>query len=320
MRTRRNTATYLIFLILLLAALIIYEWVIAPTQTGAPAPNPGSPTTTLAPPAPTLATELETLKAGPRLTVRYLDVGQGDATLIRSPGGKTMLIDGGKTATIAESVILPALRAWNAKQLDYMVLTHPDQDHIGGLQRVVETMPVGQVMLTGQLHTTVTYERLLAAISNKKLKAIKARSGTSFNFDPALTTVILAPNDAAVKGSDTNNASIVMRMTFDKVSFLFIGDAEGPELTTILNSHAEVRAQVLKVGHHGSSTSTNRAWLQAVRPEVGIISVGENSYGHPHRETLELLADFGIRVYRTDQHGTITVESDGAKYRISTER
>jgi len=318
-RTRRSANTYLIFLILLIAALVIYEWVILPANTGAPGPTSVPPTTALAPSAPTSA-ELETLKAGPLLTVRYLNVGQGDATLIRAPGGNTMLIDGGKTATIAENVVLPALRAWNVRQLDFMVLTHPDQDHIGGLQRVVETMPVGQVVLTGQLHTTVTYERLLAAISSKKLKAIKARIGTSLSFDPLLTTVILGPNDAAVKGDDTNNASIVMRMTYGKVSFLFIGDAEGPELTTILNSKADVRAQLLKLGHHGSSTSTSRSWLRAVAPEVGIISVGENTYGHPHRETLELLAEFGIKVYRTDQHGTITVVSDGAAYRISTER
>ncbi len=275
-------------------------------------PTPPSPTATLPPTAPA---------AGELLTVLFLDVGQGDATLIRSPGGQTMLIDGGNGASDADDVILPALQAWGSDRLDVMVITHPDQDHIGGLSRVIELVPVGKVVLTGQVHTTQTYERLLIAIRDNELPAVRARGETSLDFDPALTTSILGPTDALVESDDTNNASIVVRMTYGAITFLFTGDAEETEETVILRDGADVQAQVLKVGHHGSRSSTSPDWLQAVSPEVGIISVGEdNPYGHPHPEVLDLLSQFGVRVYRTDRQGTITVVTDGTSYQVSTER
>jgi competence protein ComEC len=279
-----------------------------------PTPPPGlaSPTVTTPPTAPT---------SGELLKVLFLDIGQGDATLIRSPGGRTMLIDGGNGASDADNVILPALQAWGSDRLDVMVITHPDQDHIGGLPRVVEAVPVGRVVLTGQVHTTQTYERLLTAIRDKKLPAVRARGGMSLDFDPSVTTAILGPTDALVESDDTNNASIVIRMAYGAVTFLFIGDAEETEEAVILNSGADVHAQILKVGHHGSRSSTSPDWLQAVSPQVGIISVGENNhYGHPHPEVLDWLSQFGVRVYRTDQHGTITIVTDGTTYEVSTER
>jgi competence protein ComEC len=255
------------------------------------------------------------------LTVMFLDIGQGDATLIRSPGGRTMLIDGGNGTSDADNVILPALQAWGSDRLDVMVITHPDQDHIGGLSRVIEAVPVGQVVLTGQVHTTQTYEHLLTAIRDKKLPAVRARGGMSLDFDPALVTAILGPTDALVESDDTNNASIVIRMTYSAVAFLFIGDAEETEESVILNSGADVHAQILKVGHHGSRNSTSPDWLQAVSPQVGIISVGKNNrYGHPHPEVLQWLSQFGVKVYRTDQQGTISIVTDGTTYEVSTER
>ncbi len=277
-----------------------------------PPPALPSPTGIIPPTAPT---------RGQPLTVMFLDIGQGDATLIHSPGGRTMLIDGGNGASDADNVILPALQAWGGDRLDVMVVTHPDQDHIGGLPRVIETVPVSQVVLTGQVHTTQTYERLLTAIRDKKLPAVRARGGMSLDFDPALTTSILGPTDALVESDDTNNASIVIRMTYGTVTFLFVGDAEETEEAVIMNSGADVHAQILKVGHHGSRNSTSLDWLQAVSPQVGVISVGENNrYGHPHPEVLELLSRFGVKVYRTDQQGTITVVTDGTTYQVSTER
>lgn len=274
------------------------------------------------PPLPPTATPVPTPPAADDpLTVLFLDVWQGDATLIRSPGGRTMLIDGGNGTPDADNVILPALRAWGSDRVDVMVITHPDQDHIGGLPRVIESVPVGQVVLTGQVHLISTYERLLTAIRDKDLPAVRARGGMSLDFDPALTTSILGPTDALVESDNTNNASIVMRMTYGTVTFLFTGDAEETEEVVILRGGADVRAQILRVGHHGSRSSTSPDWLQAVSPEVGIISVGANNrYDHPHPKVLELLSQFGVRVYRTDQQGTITVTTDGTNYQIFTER
>jgi beta-lactamase superfamily II metal-dependent hydrolase len=233
-----------------------------------------------------------------------------------------MLIDGGNQASDADNVIVPALQAWGSDRLNVMVVTHPDQDHIGGLPRVIESVPVDQVVLTGQVHATKIYEQLLTAIRDKNLPAVRARGGMSLDFDPALTTAILGPTDALVQQTDdTNDASVVMRMTYGAVSFLFIGDAEETEETVILNSGADVHAQILKVGHHGSRNSTSENWLRAVSPEVGVILVGAgNRYGHPHPETLALLSQLGVKVYRTDQQGTVTVVTDGTTYQVSTER
>ena len=291
-------------ILLVLAALVLAACVAAPP-----------PPTATPPPASV------TPSAGLPLTVAFLDVGQGDATLIRSPGGRTMLIDGGNSSQDADQVIIPALQRWGSQRLDIMVATHPDQDHIGGLERVIEVVPVGQMVLTGQVHTTKTYEQLLTAIRDKKLAAVRARAGTGLDLDPLLTAAVLGPTDEQVSSDDTNNASIVIRLSYRAVNFLFIGDAEEAEESTILRSGADVHAQILKLGHHGSRTSTNQEWLQAVSPEVGMISVGaDNRYGHPQRETLDLLTRDRIKVYRTDQQGTITVVSDGSGYQVTTEQ
>ncbi len=275
------------------------------------------------PPSPVATPTEGTLTAAsrPLLAVAFLDVGQGDATLIRSPGGRTMLIDGGNSREDAEKVILPTLKSWEASSLNLLVITHPDQDHIGGLPHVLEALPVERVVLTGQVHTTQTYEKVLTLIRDKQIPAIKARRGMVLELDPLLTLAVLGPEDAAVAQNDTNNASIVIRLTYDRVALLFTGDAERPEEEAILNSGAEVRAQVLKVAHHGSPSASSPRWLQAVAPEVAIISVGaDNAFGHPGYEVLTRLTQSNVTIYRTDRHGTITVRSDGRTYQIFTQR
>lgn len=278
----------------------------------------------LEPPPSTVATPTDstlTAASRPLLTVAFLDVGQGDATLIRSPGGRTMLIDGGNSRGDAEGVILPTLNSWDASSLNLLVITHPDQDHIGGLPHVLESIPVDRVALTGQVHTTQTYEKVLTLIRDKKIPAIKARRGTMLELDPLLSLTVLGPDDAAVERDDTNNASIVIRLTYDQVSMLFTGDAEQAEEDSILGSGAEVRAQILKVAHHGSPSGSSQRWLQTVAPEVAIISVGaDNAFGHPGYQVLTRLIQSNVTVYRTDRHGTITVRSDGRTYQIFTQR
>jgi competence protein ComEC len=259
------------------------------------------------------------------LTVLFLDIGQGDSILVLSPGGHTMLIDGGNSSRDADEVIIPALHAYGYDRLDFLVATHPDQDHIGGLVEMLQKVPVTYAMLTGQEHTTQTYEAFLGEISrlrNKgQLTPVKTRRGTPLDLDPALRVEVLAPGDDAVETEDSNNASIVMRLTYGAVGFLFTGDAEDEEEGWILDQGSDVRVQILKVSHHGSKNGTSETWLNAVSPEVAVISVGaDNRYGHPSSQVIERLARRTVEIYRTDQQGTITVTTDGSGYQVSTEK
>ena len=255
------------------------------------------------------------------LTVVFLDVGQGDSTLIRAPNGQTMLIDGGRDVDFGTQIIIPQLKAWGASQLDVLIPTHPDADHISGLVGVLENYPVKLAALTGQVHATKIYERLLTNIRDKGIDALQVRTGTPIPFDPSVKLEVLNPDEDAVQSDDTNNASIVIKLTYGQTSFLLTGDAESPANQAMLQHGFDVRATVLKLGHHGSRTSTNEAWLRAVQPQLGIISVGAgNSYGHPHPEVLAALNQLGIQFLRTDEHGTITITSDGAQLHVTTQK
>ncbi len=255
------------------------------------------------------------------LTVAFLDIGQGDSILIKSPGGKIMLIDGGRSTNLAQRVIIPKLNEWGASQVDVLMPSHPDQDHIAGLVGVLENFPVKAAALTGQVHSTQIYERLLTDIRDKNVQAIKVRTGTDIPFDSAVKIEVLGPDEQAVQDDDTNNASIVIKLTYGSTSFLFTGDAEFPEESAMLAHGFDVRSTVLKLGHHGSRTSTDADWLKQVQPQLGIISAGkDNSYGHPHPEVIAALKQLNIPYIRTDEHGTITVTSDGATLHVTSDK
>ncbi len=255
------------------------------------------------------------------LTVMFLDVGQGDSTLIRAPNGQTLLIDGGRDVDFGTQLIIPQLKALGATQLDVLLPTHPDADHISGLVGVLENYPVKLAALTFQVHATKIYERLLTDIRDKNINAVKVRTGTTIPFDPDVKLEVLSPDDSFVESDDTNDASIVIKLTYGQTSFLLTGDAEFPANQMMLRHGFDVRATVLKLGHHGSRTSTDESWLRAVQPQLGIISAGAgNSYGHPHPEVIAALNNLGIQYIRTDEHGTITVTSDGTQLHVTSQK
>ncbi len=242
------------------------------------------------------------------MAVHFLDVGQGDCSLIVMPNGRTVLID----ASVKDEGknILEYLSYQNVTHIDYFILTHPHADHIGGAREVIETLSVGKVVMTDIETDTSVFENLLLAIDKKNIPVHIAKVGDIIKLDNA-NMKVLGP---AEKTDDLNNMSIVLRLDYGKTSFLFTGDAEQPSEKDMLEkfSPTEFRADVIKVGHHGASTSSSLDFITAVSPQYAVISCGkDNSYGHPHTETINTLNKLGIKYYRTDKVGNIVFSSDG---------
>jgi len=245
------------------------------------------------------------------LKVHYINVGESDCTLIQY-GDKYMMIDAGDTDD--SNTILNYLKKQKVSELDYLILTHPHADHIGSAEDVMNSVKINQIIMPAVTHTTKTYEDVLRTIKAKKIKVTKPVVGNKYSLGKA-SFVILAPNHYNY-GSNTNNYSISIKLTYKSTRFLFTGDCETEAISDILKNGYDLTADVIMCGHHGSDTSTSAKFLDAVHPSYAVISVGKNSYGHPCKETLTLLAERKIKTYRTDESGSICFTSDGKK--IST--
>ena len=254
-----------------------------------------------------------TMPSGSGLAVHFIDVGQGDSILAESDG-HYMLIDAGENDQAG--TVVSYLKAEGVTKLDYVIGTHPHSDHIGGLDKVIDTFPVDKVLLPPVEHTTRTFEDVLDSIASRGLKITKPAPGDSYDLGNASFTILSPVKDY---GNDLNNWSVGIRLTYGDNSFVMCGDAENQAEEDIVNSGAMLKADVLKAGHHGSSTSTSDAFLKKVSPSWVVIQCGKgNSYGHPHKETMEKLKKAGCQVLRTDEEGTITAFSDGKTITWST--
>lgn len=251
---------------------------------------------------------------GVDLEVHFIDVGQGEAILIKK-GNESMLIDAGKNVSV--DLIVSYLKKQKVRKLEYVIGTHPHEDHIGGLDAVIDNFDIGKVIMPNAIATTKTFEDVLDSINKKGLSITKAKSGDIYDFNGA-SFIILAPNQDEY--SNLNNYSVVVKLTYGANSFLFTGDAEAQSEEEILTKNKRsLKADVLKVGHHGSVTSTTQDFLDAVNPSVAVISLGaENTYGHPHKEIAERLESKKIKTYRTDLHGNIIAISDGESINFNT--
>ena len=235
---------------------------------------------------------ISTIPQDNNLRVYCLDVGQGDSILITN-NNKTMLIDA--STNEMGSRVVKYLNDLGIKKIDYLVGTHPHEDHIGGLDNVIKNFDIGTIYMPNVVATTKTFEEVIDAISAKKLKVTSPKTGDKFTVGNAECEVMSIRNDY-------NNCSIVIKMDFNNVSYLFTGDAE----ESVESSRKWPHIDVLKVGHHGSNTSSSKKFLEQIKPEVALISVGQgNTYGHPTQATLKRLSNIGAKIYRTDENGTI---------------
>ncbi len=247
-----------------------------------------------------------------KLIVHFLDVGQGDSIFIELPNGKTMLVDAGEN--YHGQGIIDYVQTIGYQKLDYVVATHPHEDHIGSMPYIVRNFEIGSIYMPDVTANTATFESLLKAIKAKGLRVKNGRTGVHIIKDGELTADIIAPDKP--DESNLNNSSIVLLLTFGNVSYLLTGDAETKELNAI---RADMHATVLKAGHHGSKTSTTQTLLKKISPDVTVISCGKsNDYGHPHAEVLKMLKSVNSSVYRTDRDQTVIVATDGSSLTVST--
>ena len=259
--------------------------------------------------------------AAGQLTIKVLDVGQADAILVQT-AKETVLIDTGDVGTKAK--LVSYIKKAGIKSLDKVIITHAHADHLGGMTEVLENIPVKQIYDSAFPATTAMYRNYLSAVKQKKIPFARLQAGDTVELGEGISLKILAPEKTFIKGSDSdvNNSSIVAKLTYGTFSMLLTGDAEAESEALMLKRFgSELKSQVLKSPHHGSSSSSTAAFLKAVGPQEVVISVGANNdYHHPHPSVMKRYQNAKMKIYRTDQDGTITITSDGKTYQIAKEK
>lgn len=247
------------------------------------------------------------------IKIHYIDVGQGDSIFIELPNKQSMLIDAGESSK--GNIVASYISNMGYSKIDYIVGTHPHTDHIGGLAHIINSFSISKVYMPKSVSTSKTYENLLNTIAQKGLKITSAKAGVNIINDGMLSVNIIAPTK---EYSDLNNSSAVVKITYGNRQFLFMGDVETKSENNIISN---VSADVIKVGHHGSDTSSGQAFVNKVKPKYAIIMVGSNNkYGHPYQTIVDRWSNSGAKVYRTDISGNIIVISDGNSLDIKTSK
>lgn len=247
------------------------------------------------------------------MEVHFIDVGQGDAVLIKQDGSN-MLIDAGENNY--GNLVIDYLEEQGVQELDFVVGTHPHSDHIGGLDDVINHFPVGTIIMPNVTHTSKTFEDVLLAIENKNLKITKPVAGDIYNIGDGSFTIV-GPNSESY--SNLNDYSVMVRLSFGENSFMLTGDAESKAEDEAVANGELLESDVLKAGHHGSDTSTTDRFLEAVDPDYAVVQVGEgNQYNHPSESVISKLERSGVKIYRNDLEGNVIAISDGVDIRFES--
>lgn len=249
------------------------------------------------------------------LFIHYIDIGQGDSILIKTPQNKNILVDSGDNK--AEDKLASYLALNNVKKLNMIIATHPDTDHIGGLDMVVNDFKVDNFFMPDIKSDSKNYNRLLDALDNKKLTPKPLYQGDTINIDTDIILQIISPIKDKVY-ENNNEFSIAFRLIYKNSSFLFMADSEKENENDILSENINVQSDVIKLGHHGSKTSSSMEFLNSVNPKLAIISSGkDNKFNHPHKEVIDILNELEIPYLDTKDKGDIVIKSDGEKIILS---
>lgn len=256
------------------------------------------------------------------LIVSVLDVDQGQAVLVVAPDGSAALIDAGRSQTRIREEIEPYVRSLGVEAFDYLILSHPDQDHVGGMPQVLESFPVASWVDPGIPTANQTYENTIGIVLDREIPAMLARQGEQLELGGVTMTLLWPPEEFILSGDepDSNENSVVVLISFDDIDILIPGDLERRGEAALVDRYGgELESDILVAGHHGSNTSSTAGFLDAVNADVAVISAGEgNPYGHPHDEVLQRLRFRDFEIYRTDLDGTVEIRSDGNAFTIAT--
>lgn len=249
------------------------------------------------------------------LEVHFIDIGQGDAILVRTKNGKNMLIDSGSAKESHR--LIDYLHSEGIQFLDVVIATHPDEDHIGSMSEVIRKFKIGSFYMPNKTHTTLSFEEMIAMLKEKKIEVIQANAGNTIPLDEEIELFIMNPDDRIY--TDNNNYSVVTKLTYQKNSFLFTGDIDAVNEYVLISEFGDkLDSDILKLAHHGSSGSSSPDFIRAVSPVAAVASCGiGNHYGHPHKEVSALLQNLGIPLYRTDEQGSLVFYSDGENIRVN---
>ncbi|MGY0692540.1 ComEC/Rec2 family competence protein [Virgibacillus sp. FSP13] len=250
-----------------------------------------------------------------QMKVHFIDVGQGDSIFIQTPNEKTILIDAGPPK--AGKKVVSFLKEHHVEKLDLLIATHPDIDHIGGMPAVMKSFKVKKIIDSGKLHTTKTYARYISAIKNNQIPVEIAKLNDTITIDPLVNIQIL---NAYEENKNNNQSSIVLKVSFQEIDFLLMGDSEREQEKRLIQTE-DIQSEIYKVGHHGSNTSTSYKFVDLIKPKVAIITYSkQNDYGHPVDRVIRNLQKVNANIYSTAVFGDITISTDGDGYFIMTEK